>query len=226
MQNSRHNISDGTKNDMKIVGTFTASDMSERSEPENPESEIRSLVKRAISGRKGDFERLVKIFEGQVYRLAYRFFNNSEDACDAVQEVFLKVYRSLGSFEGRSSFKTWLYRITVNTCISICDSRRRERKSMLGAIIDWFSRKPVENPAALVLENEYQQELRDAVKRKIAALPETYRMPVILKDIEGMSHDQISEILGLEEGTVKSRIHRGRRILQESLQAFLSKEKD
>ncbi len=185
------------------------------------EDEERQLIRRAASGHRPSFDRLAARYHQAVYRVAYRFFNGKEDACDATQEVFLKAWRSIGSFEGRSSFKTWILRIAGNTCITLSQSRSRQKKSFLESIIDWFSKRPEDDPADIVIEQEYQAELRKAIERNIAKLPEAYRMPVILRDMEGYSHDQIAEVLDIREGTVKSRINRGRRLLQEALEPLL-----
>jgi len=205
-----------------ILGTFTAQRMSE--DMRTPESEEIELVRLARSGNRKAFDRLVEKYHGQVYQLAFRFFNNKEDAQDATQEVFLKVYRALGNFEGRSSFKTWIFRITSNTCSTICQEKTKNKKTLLQALIDWFSKPPVQDPSRVVTEKEYQMELQSAITEKISKLPEAYRMPLILRDIEGYSHERICEILDLKEGTVKSRINRGRRILQESLESFFQRK--
>ena len=94
---------------------------------------------------------------------------------------------------------------------------------MLDLLLGWFSRPPVEDPGEAVVEREFRRELNEVLAEKIAKLPEVYRLPVILRDMEDMSHDQIGEILDIKEGTVKSRINRGRRLLQESLHSFLSR---
>lgn len=188
---------------------------------ENEKGEEELLIRRAIVGHRPSFDRLVARYHSAVYRVAYRFFNNSEDACDATQEVFLKAWRAIGTFEGRSSFKTWILRIAGNTCITLSQSRSRQKKSVLESIIDWFSQRPADDPADIVVEQEYQSELRRAIERNLARLPEAYRMPVILRDMEGYSHDQIADVLELKEGTVKSRINRGRRLLQEALEPLL-----
>lgn len=206
-------------NDFTISGTRDASPKSK--DIETGEREERELVRRAAAGHRPSFDRLTAGYHQAVYRVAYRFFNDKEDACDATQEVFLKAWRSIGSFEGRSSFKTWILWIAGNTCITLSKARTRQKKSFLESIIDWFSKRPEDDPAEIVIEQEYQTELRQAIERNIAKLPEAYRMPVILRDMEGYSHDQIAEVLDIKEGTVKSRINRGRRLLQEALEPLL-----
>ncbi|MEW6712068.1 MAG: sigma-70 family RNA polymerase sigma factor, partial [Candidatus Riflebacteria bacterium] len=156
----------------------------------------------------------------------YRFFNDENDAMDATQEVFIKIYRALPGFEGRSSLKTWIYRIASNTCITMAEKRRREKDGLLQTIINWWSDRNVETPEEELIDNETRQLNQKMVAEKLEKLPETYRMPVILKDIEGLSLEKISEILEVPVGTVKSRINRGRRMLQESLQLYYQRSSE
>ncbi|MBF0499384.1 MAG: sigma-70 family RNA polymerase sigma factor [Candidatus Riflebacteria bacterium] len=199
-------------------GTFSSlAESTPVSEVQDIEGE---LLRRASQGHRSSFDRLVELHHTSVYRIAHRYFNNPEDALDATQEVFLRAWRAVGRFEGRSSFKTWIYRIASNTCITLTEERNRHRKTFFEGILDWFSKPAAPDPGHLVVQKEYQSELQKAVQDRIAKLPEVYRMPVILRDLEGMSLEQIGEILSLKEGTVKSRINRGRRLLQEALDPF------
>lgn len=174
--------------------------------------------------RRGDQKaaaKLVSAYEKTVYRICYRFFAEENEAMDAAQEVFIKIFRAIGRFEGRSSLKTWIYRIAANTCISLADKRRREKEGLLQTMMHWWESFTTTSPEDEVVNNEIRQLNQQVVAEKVARLPETYRMPVILKDIEGLPLEKISEVLEIPVGTVKSRINRGRRILQESLQAYV-----
>ncbi len=174
--------------------------------------------------RRGDQKaaaKLVSTYEKTVYRICYRFFADENEAMDAAQEVFIKIFRAIGRFEGRSSLKTWIYRIAANTCISLADKRKREKEGLLQTMMHWWESFTATSPEDEVLDNEIRQMNQQIVAEKVARLPETYRMPVILKDIEGLPLEKISEVLEIPVGTVKSRINRGRRILQESLQAYV-----
>jgi RNA polymerase sigma-70 factor, ECF subfamily len=205
----------------KTPGTFSADAQSVNSD--SALEEERELIARATAGHRPSLERLIARYERQVYIVAYRFFNHPEDAGDATQEVFLRMCRALPSFAGRSSFRTWLYRIAANTCLTLLQKKKRRQISLVQALLDWFSRPPAEDPGEVVVREEYQRELRAAVADKVARLPEAYRMPVILRDLEGLSLEEIGEVLELKEGTVKSRINRGRRLLQESLETFYAR---
>lgn len=198
------------------MGTFSENSVSIKNE--RPEDEI--LVERIKRGDKKAFSDLAGKFEKGVYRLCYRFFNNEEDAMDATQEIFIKIFRALPAFEGRSSLKTWVYRIASNTCITLAEKRKREKEGLLQSIVSWWSDRNLDTPEEEVIDNEVRQMNQKMVTEKLEQLPEAYRMPVILKDIEGFSLEKISEILDIPLGTAKSRINRGRRILQESLQLY------
>lgn len=179
------------------------------------------LIGRLRRGDQKAFARLVSLYEKNVYRICWRFFMNEEDALDAVQEVFIKVYRAIGRFEGRASLKTWIYRIASNTCISIAQKKKREKEGLLQTFMTWWAGESQDTPEEEVLDREIRDLNQKIVAEKVASLPEAYRMPVILKDMEGMPLEKIAEILDVPLGTVKSRINRGRRILQESLQAYV-----
>lgn len=183
-------------------------------------SDSAELVERCRRGDKKAFEEVVSLFEKGIYRLCYRFFNDDCEAMDATQEVFIRVFRALPRFEGRSTLKTWVYRIASNTCITISEKRKREKEGLLQSIVNWWSDRNVETPEEEVLAKEVREMNQTIVTKKLNDLPETYRMPVILKDIEGFSLERISEIMDVPLGTIKSRINRGRRMLQESLQAY------
>ncbi|MBF0546470.1 MAG: sigma-70 family RNA polymerase sigma factor [Candidatus Riflebacteria bacterium] len=181
------------------------------------------FLEAAKKGSRPAFDKIVQLYHSSVYRLAFRFFNNPDDAMDATQEVFLKAFRSIQGFEGRSSLKTWLLKITANTCSSLLQEKVKKQKSVLQIIFGWFSNSSFPGPEDLIIDKENREEVQKIVREKISNLPEVYRMPLILKDIEGMSIEQIEEVLDLKEGTVKSRINRGRRLLQESLESFFRK---
>ena len=110
--------------------------------------------------------------------------------------------------------------------MNLSQAKARRKKSLMQSVLDWFSRVPPTDPSAVVVENESREELQKAVQQKIARLPEVYRVPVILRDIEGMSLDRIGHILEIPDGTVKSRINRGRRLLQDSLEGFFLRRND
>lgn len=175
------------------------------------------LIRKAKWGDINAFEELISGYQQKVYNTAYRFFNNEEDAWDITQEVFIKIYTSLKNFKEGSAFSTWLYRIAVNTCIDF--SRKRKKKDL--SLDDEISNVALKiaSPQPLPDEVAEKKELRNAITMAILALPEDLRICVILRDIQGFTYLEISELLNCSIGTVKSRINRGRRALREQLKS-------
>lgn len=176
----------------------------------------KNLVHRAKKGDILAFEELISGYEKKVYNTVYRFFNNKEDAMDITQEIFIKIYVSMKNFKESSSFSTWLYRIAVNTCIDFF----RKQKEIVVPINDEISDSmvtkigiPQRSPEEIAESNEVINIIEDAIN----SLPEEQRICIILRDIQGFSYLEISDILNCSLGTVKSRISRGRRILRKIL---------
>ena len=174
-----------------------------------------AVMRRVCAGDTDAFEALVTAYQKQVYNLALRTVGNEEDAADMTQEAFLRAYRSLGSFRGDSKFSVWLYRLTTNICIDFLRSRgRRPTVSLTAADED-------EEPQELdVADDRFdpvqsleRAELRRAVQRGLASLPEDYRRILMLRELSGLSYAEIGQVLRLEEGTVKSRLFRARKKL-------------
>lgn len=193
----------------------------EYSESKVIETNENELIDRLRRGDQRAFAELVRLYEKSVYRICFRFFSDEHESMDATQEVFIKVFRSIERFEGRSSLKTWIYRIAANTCLTLAEKKKREKEGLLQTIMNWWNDNTADSPEDEIIEKETRKLNQKIVSEKIASLPEAYRMPVILKDLEGMPLEKISEILEIPVGTVKSRINRGRRILQDSLQAYV-----
>jgi len=175
------------------------------------------LISLAKAGDQSAFGELMTRYEKQVYHQALRLLSNPEDAADITQEVFIKVWRSLPSFQGDSSFSTWLYRLTDNAAIDLI---RKEKKRRGDASLDdeeyqWDSLLADPNSAP---ERELEkQELRRSVTEGLAKLSEEHRRVLVLREINGLSYEEIGQILGLTAGTVKSRIARARLALAKLL---------
>jgi RNA polymerase sigma-70 factor (ECF subfamily) len=180
------------------------------------------LVDRCRRGEPRAFARLVALHEGMVFNLAVRLLGDREEARDVAQNVFLHVYRKLGQFQGRSTLRTWIYRITVNQC----HNRRRW----------WKSRKSQkEEPLEVVAAGPEARKLADArpesspyletrrrerarrVQGALQALSFSHRAVLVLREIEGLSCEAIAETLGVATGTVKSRLSRAREALRRQL---------
>jgi RNA polymerase sigma-70 factor (ECF subfamily) len=158
------------------------------------------------------WEDIVAQHSARVYRLAYRLTGNPHDAEDLTQEVFVRVFRSLSSYTP-GTFEGWLHRITTNLFL---DQARRKAKIRFDALADDAeTRLPSKalSPDVQVLDGLFDEDVESA----LAALPPDFRAAVVLCDIEGLSYEEIADVLGLKLGTVRSRIHRGRTMLRKAL---------
>ncbi len=171
------------------------------------------LIKSALEGDMRSFEELIYQYEKKVYNVALRVFKNPEDAKDISQDVFIKIYKNLNKFDNKSSFSTWLYRITTNTCIDELRKRKgRETISIDNDIEDdegSFKREFADNeptPEEKVISKEGESE----IIKSMNTLSDEHRTIIVMRDIEGLSYTEISEAIGISIGTVKSRISRAR----------------
>ena len=174
-----------------------------------------AVIRRVQRGDSNAFEYLVAAYEKNVYNLALRMTGNPEDAEDMAQEAFLKAYSSLDSFRGDSKFSVWLYRIVSNVCLDFLRKQKKRQSFSLSMEDDDGEEGELELPDLRRLpEDELEKKLtRDAVQRGLAQLPEDARQILLLREIQGLSYEEIGEALGLEPGTVKSRIFRARKKL-------------
>ena len=172
----------------------------------------RALIKRAARGDADAFEQLLSAQETRMYAVALRMCGSREDAQDCVQEAMLRIYKALSTFKGQSSFSTWVYRITMNSCLDELRRRKSRAATSLDAMIDnGFSPSDNDNTPE---RKTLQSEQRRTLERAIANLPEDMRAAVVLRDIQGCSYDEIATILDTNVGTIKSRISRGREKLR------------
>lgn len=175
----------------------------------------RDLIHRAIKGDGQAFSDLMSAQEGRMYAVALRMCGNHEDAQDCLQEAMLRVYRAVSGFKGQSSFSTWVYRITMNTCLDELRRNKRRKASSLDEKLEtgWAPTDDLDTPEHHALRSEQRRTL----DRAIHELPEDMRSAVVLRDIQACSYDEIADILGTNVGTIKSRISRGRARLREIL---------
>lgn len=173
--------------------------------------------------QKGDQEAFKEIFDQyhrKVYRIAYGLVRQREDALDIVQEVFIKLFRSIKNFKGKSKFYTYLYRMTMNTAID--HTRKVGKSSLLKAEEDWghFPDSIEKGPDRLLL----QKELEERVNWAMAKLPGEQKMALVLREVEGLSYKEMAETMGCSIGTVMSRLYYGRRKVQQLLGEELGKK--
>jgi RNA polymerase sigma-70 factor (ECF subfamily) len=181
------------------------------------------LVRRAQRGERGAFDLLVLRYQHKVIKLVARLLRDPAEAEDVAQEAFVKAYRALASFRGDSAFYTWLYRIAVNTARNAMASRQRrpldyEAELTEGEQTTVEARmRHTDTPEATVLS----EEIRETVNRAVAALPEDLRTAIILREVEGLSYEEIAAAMDCPVGTVRSRIFRAREAIDRSLQPLL-----
>jgi len=179
---------------------------------ERPMNDLDRVSEQPTGWEPPSWEEVVAQHSGRVYRLAYRLTGNSHDAEDLTQEVFVRVFRSLSSYTP-GTFEGWLHRITTNLFL---DQARRKAKIRFDALAeDADQRIPGRVPSP---DSQVADAMLDAdVEAALADLPPEFRAAVVLCDIEGLSYDEIADVLGVKLGTVRSRIHRGRKMLRSAL---------
>jgi RNA polymerase sigma-70 factor, ECF subfamily len=175
---------------------------------------------------QGTFVDEAMAYAPALYAAARRMTRNSSDAEDLVQETYLRAYRGFGSFTEGTNLKAWLFRILTNSYINTYRAKqRRPLESDLGEIEDLYLYNKLSSADASTFSRSAEDELMDMfteteVKQALEALPDNFRMPVLLADVEGFSYKEIAEILDIPIGTVMSRLHRGRKAMQKQLWDF------
>lgn len=196
----------------------------------NPPVEPTAVCKETLSeddlvtlARQGDIEAfgiLAGLYEKKTYNLAYRMLGNVEDASDATQEALTKAFSSIVSFKGMSSFSTWLYRIAANICLD--ELRRRKRNKVVPldsplSLPDGEIPRELPSPCETPEQILARKELLGDIQKFILSLSPDHRLSIVLRDIRGLSYEEISQLTGSSLGTVKSRIHRARQALKNTV---------
>lgn len=182
------------------------------------ETDEKKLIERASGGDPSAFNRLMAQHENRMYAVALRMCANREDAQDCLQEAMLRVYRAIGSFKGQSTFSTWVYRITMNTCLDELRRKKNRQNTSLDNLVDmgWSPTDGGAGPEKQALMREMREKMHGAIRE----LPDDMRAAVVLRDIQGFSYDEIAQMLEINVGTIKSRISRGREKLREKLKEY------
>lgn len=206
------------------IDTLSGTEVSRTSMPEEKRSD-HALIEATKSGDEAAFGEIMERYRSPITNYLYRFLNDYEEAVDLAQETFVRVYFAIDRYHTQFAFSTYIYRIATNLAIS--ETRRRKRRRLM-SLTGLFQ---AEDDTQVEFQPPDTRKLQDAelvddersqvIARAIAALPEKYRVPVILRDIEGRTYDEIAEIMQLGLGTTKSRINRGRGLLKEKLQHYL-----
>jgi RNA polymerase sigma-70 factor (ECF subfamily) len=166
------------------------------------------LIARCLAGDERAWDQIVRQHWRKVFNIAYRFVGRHDEAEDLTQDIFLKIFRALATFDRRANFQTWIISISRNLCIDHYRSIRKERETM-ARDIDPAGLTPVAAGRGPYGELE-QRDLRDQIRAALALLPPALREAVVLRDLQEFSYQEIADRLRLPEGTVKSRINRGR----------------
>lgn len=186
----------------------------------------RELIGRMQAGDASAVAELSSTYAPRIHQLAFRYMKNWEDAEEVTQDVLMKVFRKIDAFRGDAALSSWIYRITFNTAMSRLRTGRSSRaaemprqepvsEELMGMVpqdpADWSS---------MADDHVLRREMRERLIQALTCLPEVYRTPVVLRDIQGMSTEEASQILRVKPQTLKSRLHRGRLILRQALAEF------
>ncbi len=181
--------------------------------------EEKLLIKRVKNGDVDAFEEIIALYEKKVFGIIYQITKNQNEIEDLAQEVFIKIYKNIDKFQGNSSLYTWIYKITVNLCL---DELRKKKE------VIYLDEKISVNDSEIELqlpskeknqEQQYEEkELKEKMQNAIDKLPDKQKMMIILRDIKGLTYEEISEITDIKLGTVKSQINRARLKLKELLE--------
>ena len=185
-----------------------------------------ALLEETLAGDEDAFAELVSRYRNQITNYIYRMTSDYDGAVDLAQETFVRVYRAAGRYQTTHAFSTYIYRIATNLAISELRKRKRRRLVSLTGLLasaDGEEMRDFDAPDEKPLQdtNLVDTEKRRVVKKAISTLPEKYRAPLVLRDVEGKSYDEIAQILSTSEGTVKSRINRARNFLREKMRNYV-----
>ena len=194
------------------IGASAASAIVRPMQPGSAEEED-PLVERARAGDREAFEELVRRHADRLHAVVLRFVADREAADEVTQEAFLRAWRGIGRFQGRSRFFTWLYRIGIN------EAKRRAKREPAEQTISLDEEPILEAPdwSEAPETRAEQSDLRQVLERSIRALPVKYRAPVILRDVEGLTTEEAAEVMDLSQAAFKSRLHRARLLLRRAL---------
>jgi RNA polymerase sigma-70 factor (ECF subfamily) len=181
------------------------------------------LVERAQKGDKSAFDMLVLKYQYRITQLITRYVHNPSDALDVTQEAFIKAYKALASFRGESAFYTWLYRIAINTAKNhlVAQSRRPPADDIDARDAEQFEGqsglKEYDTPEHMLIRHEVEREIATAIEN----LPDELRTAITLRELDGLSYEEIAEVMGCPIGTVRSRIFRAREAIEKRLGPLL-----
>jgi len=188
----------------------------------SPPADEHDLIARCQAGEREAFDELIRRYQRRIYTFAYRLTGNADDAADVAADTFVRLYSSIGSFRGDSSFVTWLFRVVTNIYL---DSRKRRRAHPTQSLDEMIEleessvQRQVEDDAPSPQRIAEDHERTALLQEAIESLPEFQRVMIVLYHVEGMAYEEIAEALSLPVGTVKSRLNRARLALRKKLES-------
>ena len=200
------------------------------SEPKENKAKEEQLVKNLQAGKADSFEQLANLYQKKIYALSFNLTRNAMDSEDVTQEVLLTLFRKIHTFQGRSAFSSWVYRITLNATYMKLRSRKKEQSISIEELLPSFNgsgfqqekiRDWSENTESLLFDNE----VRETIQKAVNLLPDKEKIVFLLRDVEGLSTEKVSEILELTVPAVKSRLHRARLFLRKKLANYFDEYK-
>ena len=187
-----------------------------------PQGTSDQLIARCLSGDQAAWEQVVRQNWRKVFNVAYKFVGKHDEAEDLTQDIFLKIFKALATFDRRANFQTWIISISRNLCIDHYRSVRKERQT-IAREVDSNDLQPASSERGPYAAAEHQ-DLRELLRLSLGKLPPTLRTAVVLRDLQELSYQEIADRLGLPEGTVKSRINRGRLELARQLRRLQDRQ--
>ncbi len=200
------------------------------SEPKEAKVEEEQLVKDLQAGKTESFERLATLFQKKIYALSFNLTRNAMDSEDVTQEVLLTLFKKIHTFQGKSAFSSWVYRITLNATYMKLRSRKKDQSISIEELLPSFNGSGFqqekiqdwsENTESLLFDNE----TRETIQKAVDLLPEKEKIVFLLRDVEGLSTEKVGEILELTVPAVKSRLHRARLFLRKKLANYFEEYK-
>ena len=200
------------------------------SEPKEAKVEEEQLVKDLQAGKTESFERLATLFQKKIYALSFNLTRNAMDSEDVTQEVLLTLFKKIHTFQGKSAFSSWVYRITLNATYMKLRSRKKDQSISIEELLPSFNGSGFqqekiqdwsENTESLLFDNE----TRETIQKAVDLLPDKEKIVFLLRDVEGLSTEKVSEILELTVPAVKSRLHRARLFLRKKLANYFEEYK-
>ncbi len=199
-------------------------------EPKTPPDDDRALVRTAQKGDAAAFRTLVERYQRRIYQLALGMMKDPDEAMDIVQETFVRVHRYLPSFKGDSSFFTWTYRIATNLCLDASRKKNRTERVGLDGLDDSHEAEleaGMDPPSAALAGPQraaLNQELKGKLDEALAGLSENHRAILLLREVEGLSYEELAKVLGIRKGTVMSRLFHARLKMQNKLREYLGED--